>query len=381
MRAHMAVLHVVFPAGVGGLERVVEALATGQRRRGHRVAVAGIVVPAHAEPTLLTALRDAGVEVHVVLAAGRRYLRERAAIGELCRTLQPDVVHTHGYRPDVVDAPAARRLGVPTVTTAHGFTGGDWKNRLYERFQLRAFRRFDAVVAVSRPLADRLARERVPREHLHLVQNAWAGKTDFESGPEARQALGAPAEGRLIGWVGRFTREKGADVLVQALALLDGPPATAVMVGDGPELGALRAEAARLGVGGRIIWPGAVPDAGRLMRAFDVFVLSSRTEGTPIVLFEAMAAGVPVVVAAVGGVPDVVGDGEAALVPPDDPRALAAALRRVLADPASAGARTAAAGRRLATQFAVDPWLDRYEQVYESLLNRPGRRRQPSAGS
>lgn len=367
--APISILHVVVPADVGGMQRVVEALAVGHRRRGHQVALAGVaMVPGRTEPPWLGALRAADVEVHAVETPGRRYRRERAAIGELCRTLHPDVVHTHGYRPDVVDAPAARRQGVPVVTTVHGFAGGDWKNRIYERLQLRAFRRFDAVVAVSRPLAEQLARAQVPRERIHLVPNAWAGKANSLSRAEARRALGAPAEGRLIGWVGRLSREKGPDVLVQALASLDGPPATAVMVGDGPELGALRAQAARLGVAGRIVWPGAVADAGRLFAAFDLFVLSSRTEGTPIVLFEAMAAGVPVVAAAVGGVPDVVTDGEATLVLPDDPRALAAAVQAALGDPARSREWAAAAGRRLATEFALDPWLDRYELVYRQAV-------------
>src|SRR5713101_3623616 len=103
----------------------------------------------------------AGEEVHV------------AAMLELGRRLRPAVVHTHGYRPDVVDAGAARRLGIPTVTTVHGFTGGGWKNRFYERVQRRSHRRFDAVVAVSRPLVEQLLRDGVPPRRLHLVQNAW----------------------------------------------------------------------------------------------------------------------------------------------------------------------------------------------------------------
>jgi glycosyltransferase involved in cell wall biosynthesis len=361
----LGILHVIVPTDVGGMQRVVEALAAGQRRRGHRVSVAGVMPSAgRAEAPLLASLRAAGVDVHAVPVPGRGYLRERAAIRELCRSLAPDVVHTHGYRPDVVDAGAARRLGLPVVTTVHGFTGGDRKNRLYERIQVRMFPRFDAVVAVSRALADQLAARGTPRERLHVVPNAWAGQAPLASRAEARRALGVGAEGRLIGWVGRFTREKGPDVLVRAAALLADQSAGIVMVGDGPELASARASAARLGVAGRIAWPGLVPEAGRLLPAFDLFVLSSRTEGTPIVLLEAMAARVPVVATAVGGVPDVVGAAQALLVPPDDPASLAAAIRAVLADPEGARARAAAAGRRLASEFAVEPWLERYEEVY-----------------
>jgi len=363
----ITVLHVLVPTEVGGLPRVVGALAAGHHERGHRIAVAGVMPEVGGvEAPLLASLRSVGVAVHAVEVPGRAYRRERGAIAALCRSLDPDIVHTHGYRPDVVDAAVARSLGFPVVTTVHGFTGSGWKNRVYERLQLRAFRRFDAVVAVSRPLADLLAAKGTPRQRIHLVPNAWAPRAPGAGRAEARRALGTRADGRLIGWVGRFDPAKGADVLVRAVGLLGDASVGAVMVGDGPERAACRAMAARLGIGERIAWPGVVPDAGRLLAAFDVFVLSSRTEGTPIVLFEAMSAGVPVVASCVGGVPDVVGNGEAVLVPADDPGALAAAVRAVLADPGAARSRADAARRRLASAFALDPWLDRYETVYEA---------------
>ncbi|HXY69162.1 MAG TPA: glycosyltransferase family 4 protein [Gemmatimonadales bacterium] len=366
--APLRILHVVLPTEVGGMQRVIEALATGHRRRGHEVALAAVLPgPPRDEPPILGALRAAGVAIHAVRVPGRAYGRERAAVAELCRTLGPRVVHTHGYRPDVVDAPAARRLGLPTVTTVHGFTGGGWKDRLYERLQLRAFRRFDAVIAVSVPQVEQLARAGTPRERIHLVRNAWMGAGTAEPRAAARAALGLPAEGLCIGWIGRLTREKGADVLVRAMAALGDLPVSAAVVGDGPEAAPARALAARLGVADRIAWPGLVPGAGRLLAAFDAFVLSSRSEGTPIVLLEAMAATTPIVATAVGGVPDVVGPGEALLVPPEDPGALAAAVRAVLADPAAASGRALKALERLGHEFAEEPWLDRYESVYRTV--------------
>src|SRR5262249_54229539 len=98
-----------------------------------------------------------------------------------------------------------------------------------------------------------------------------------------------------------------------------------------------------------------------------VLLMSSRTEGTPIVLLEAMAAEVPLVCTAVGGVPDVVGDGEALLVPPDHPDLLAHALQEVLAAPDVARARAAAARSRLDSRYGLEPWINRYETLYRSL--------------
>ncbi|MDH5284682.1 MAG: glycosyltransferase, partial [Gemmatimonadota bacterium] len=113
---------------------------------------------------------------------------------------------------------------------------------------------------------------------------------------------------------------------------------------------------------------GLVPGAGQLVGAFDLLVLSSRTEGTPIVLFEAMQAGVPIVATAVGGVPDVLGPDTALLVPPGQPALLASAIQSVARDPAAALARAAKAKARLESEFAPGPWLAGYEALYHSLL-------------
>lgn len=360
------VLHVVAPATVGGLERVVQLLAGGHQRRGHDVGVA-VVLHDHTDHPFLAALAGTAVAVYPLAVRARHYGGERAAVAGLCRWLRPDVLHTHGYRPDVVDAGAARRLGIPTVTTVHGFTSGGWRNRLYERLQRAAFRRFDAVVAVSRPLADFLVRDAVPPEHIHLIRNAWAETVPALDRVAARRVLGLPDDRWCVGWVGRLGREKGPDVMLAALAALSDVAPLVAMVGAGRERAVLERRAAALGVAVDVRWHGMVPEAGRLFRAFDVFVLSSRTEGTPLVLFEAMAAGVPIVATGVGGVPDVVSSAEAELVAPNDPVALAAAIRRVHGDAAAASARARAAADRLRREFAVDPWLDRYAAVYEQV--------------
>ena len=363
----MTVLHVVAPCEVGGLERVVQALATGQTARGHRVCVATVLGTHSADHPFLQALEGTGVEL-VPLPLGRRaYWRERRVVAGLCRRLRPDVLHTHGQRVDVLDAGVARRLGIPSVTTVHGFTGGDWKSRLYERLHRRALRRFDAVVAVSRPLGDELARSGVPPGRLHVVPNAWSGRDEPLSRDQAREALAVRAARFHVGWVGRLTEEKGPDVLLAALRLLADLPLVVSVLGDGRERARLETWAGKQGLGERVRWFGNRPEAGRVFPAFDAFVLSSRTEGTPIVLFEAMATGAPIVATAVGGVPDVVSSQEALLVPPDDPAALAEAIRRVSSDPAGAAARARRARERLARDFAVAPWLARYEQIYRML--------------
>jgi len=366
--APLSILHVLAPSPVGGLERVVHALAIGQHRAGHDVHVAAVLDRGADDHPFLRPLQEVGVGVTPIRVGPRAYLRERREVAAICRARRPAIVHTHGYRVDVLDAGVARSLGIPVVTTVHGFTGGDAKNRLYEWLQRRAFRRFDAVIAVSHPLGEALARGGVRRERLHVVPNAWAGDRPVEGAGAARQALGVPPGVFHIGWVGRLSREKGADVLLEALGRLRDVPFVASFVGTGPEQPVLERRASELGLAERIRWHGLVPDAGRLFPGFDVVVLSSRTEGTPIVLFEAMAAGVPIVATAVGGVPDVVGEDEALLVPSEAPDTLAAAIRAVFAMPEAAAARARGAQERLRRRFSMEPWLRRYEAIYRSLL-------------
>lgn len=356
---------------MGGLESVVRMLAEGHTRAGHRVVVAGVVGPSPLPHPFLASLHDAGVETAPIAIQTRSYATERAAIRTLCAQLRPSVVHSHGYRPDVVDAGVARALGIPTVTTVHGFTGGTIRNRMYEWIQEVAFRRFTAVVAVSRAIEQRLRRRGVRSERLHVIGNAFDADATRLTRDAARQALGIPAREFSLGQIGRLSREKGPDLLVNAIARTTAKDIHVSMLGDGPDRTALLALASRLGVSEQIRWHGPVPNASTLFAAFDGLVLSSRTEGIPIVLLEAMAAGTPIVASKVGGVPDMLSDCEALLVPPEDCLALAAALDALRADPAGAAARATAARARLEREFALAPWLRRYEALYRSLTDRP----------
>jgi len=355
---------------VGGLERVVEMLAKGQAAAGMRVAVAAVLDAPRAGHPLLDTLRASGIDARACPVPTRAYLRERRAIAALIAEIRPDVVHTHGYRVDVVDAGVARRMNVPTVTTVHGFTGGGGKNRVYEWLQCRAYRRFDAVVAVSRPLREDLERRGVPPSLVRVLPNAWGSAALPMLRDEARAELQIPPDAWVVGWVGRLSREKGPDVLVESMTLLGDLGIDVSFIGDGRLRDELRGRAAERGLSARARWHGSVRDAHRHFPAFDVFVLSSRTEGTPIALFEAIAAGVPAIATAVGGVPDVVSETEAVLVPAEDPVALANAVRAVHHDPAAAAERAVRARDRLRTEFDLDQWIEGYEMIYRDVARK-----------
>lgn len=360
-------MHLLAPAPVGGLETVVSTLAQAQSRAGHRVVVAPTLSAPGDGTAFVASLANQEVEVVPLSVSTRAYLREYALVRQLCRSRAADVVHTHGYRSDIVGGLAGHRAGLPVVTTVHGFTGGSLKNRALESAQRFAFRHFDAVVAVSRPQADELRAGGVPAERLRMIPNALAAHSAPLDRATARRDLQLPDEGLIAGWVGRVSREKGVDVFIDALASVDDRVVRAAILGDGPERGAEEVRAAALAPG-RFQWLGAIPDAARYFAAFDVFVLSSRSEGLPMVLLEAMAACVPIVTTSVGGIPDLLSRAEATLVPPDDPAALALAIRAAFDNPAATMARARAAQLRQRSEFDVGPWSARYETVYRDLI-------------
>ncbi|MHB1328065.1 MAG: glycosyltransferase family 4 protein [Gemmatimonadales bacterium] len=360
----LLVTHVVAPARSGGLETVVTSLAEGTAARGHAVQVVSLLGPDDScEPFLR--LPGSGVPVEEVRLPPRSYRREIAAVTEALIGSRTTLVHTHGFHGNLIGWRAARRAGVPVVATVHGYTGGGAKGRFYDWLDQRILTRFDGVVPVSSPLQAQLGAAGVPATRLTLIRNAKPGTRPPLSRAEARARLGLPAEGMIVGWVGRLSFEKAPDQFVKAMARLPDVWRGSV-IGTGPMAVSL-AEHASAQLANRITWHGSVPDAGSLLAAFDVVALTSRTEGTPMVVLEAMATGVPVVATRVGGVPDLLGEAEGVVVPPENADAMAEAIDRVRTDPGSAAERARRAAIKLEKEFGYPAWLDQYEQLYRRL--------------
>jgi glycosyltransferase involved in cell wall biosynthesis len=237
---------------------------------------------------------------------------------------------------------------------------------MLEALQRFAFRRFDAVVAVSQPQGDVLRASGIKSHRIHFISNALAAPAAPLDRASARRALNL-SDGLVAGWVGRVSHEKGVDVFIDAISSIGDRVISAAIIGDGPERAAQQSRADALAPG-RFEWLGNIPDAARYCAAFDVFVLSSRAEGLPIVLLEAMAARVPIVATAVGGVPELLSPADGILVPPDDPKALATAIRATIDDPSAAFARAQSAQQRQRAEYDVGPWSERYEALYRHLI-------------
>jgi glycosyltransferase involved in cell wall biosynthesis len=224
----------------------------------------------------------------------------------------------------------------------------------------RALASCRAVVAVSPDVRGAVEALGVPPGRIHVIPNPVprGGVTRSPAGPVPR----------LLS-VGRLHWAKGHDLALDAAALLGGDPFTWDIVGEGPEGDALRQRAAGPGLAGRVRFPGFQPDPRPWLGAADLFVLSSRVEGLPLALLEAMAAGLPIVATRCGrGVEEALSDGAAGvLVPPGDPGALAAAIRALLSDPGRRRDLGDAALRR-SLDYDPEPIAARYERVFQAVM-------------
>lgn len=330
-------------------------------------AVLAVLLQGGGEHPFVEAARQVGARVEVIVGGRRRYDREVALLAALLERERPDVVHTHIYHSDFVGFAAARRLGIPVVAHVHGITGGDWKDRLYQWLDLRLLRRFDALICVSESVRERVIAEGCAAARTHVIENPYV-PTPALPRADARAALGLDADRPIIGWIGRLSIEKGADLLLRSIARLGDRRPYVVLVGDGPERAALTAAVDRLGLQDRVRFAGEMKGAASFLEAFDALVISSRSEGLPMTLLEAMGAGTPVVSFRVGGIPDAIDDDCAWLAPALDTDGLAAAIANALADGRAARAKADVARQRVNARYGIDRWIDAIVEVHARVI-------------
>lgn len=349
---------------IGGGERVALLLASRQVKDGHRAMVVSLEEPP--DGPLAAEMIEAGVEIERVPKRHGFDATLPPRLWRLFRSSALDVVHTHNPLPLIYAAPAAKAAGARVVHTKHG-PHPDVARRLWLR--RAGARATDAFVAVSEVTAA-FARtiHEVGEDKLSVIINA-TDLSRFRPDPARREAArarwGIGFDGWVVGTVGRMAEVKNHPLLLRAAAPLLREDSWLLIAGDGPERAATEALAAELGVSERVIFLGETREVAEALNALDVFALSSKVEGLPLVIAEAMATGLPVVATAVGGVPGVVSDGETGfLVAAEDEKALRERLRRLQDDPRLA-AELGARGRAIALERFSDERMAReYMDLY-----------------
>jgi glycosyltransferase involved in cell wall biosynthesis len=317
----------------------------------------------------------------------RRELRPRAdravarQLGEIVRDYRPHIVHTHLAKAGAIGRFVAHREDVPVVVhTFHGHVLQEYfsalKNRAFLAAERSLARRTDALVAVAPWVREELLAMGVGREEQWRVIPVGIDLRPYYKqrvpAAKARARLGLPPDGPIVGCVGRLVAIKDHRTLLEAAArlLADRPDATFVLAGDGELRAKLQAEARAL-LGDRCVFLGWVDDLPTLYSAFDVVALTSRLEGTPVSLIEAAAAGKPVVATNVGGVSEVVRDGNTGLlVPPSNPVAVATSIENLLADPEGARRMGEEGATWVRQRFSEDRLADDITALYREILER-----------
>jgi glycosyltransferase involved in cell wall biosynthesis len=381
------VLRVIARLNMGGPALHVAYLTHGLRERGYDTTlVAGSL--ARGEDSMEFVARELGIEATHLPELRRdiapiRDLQATLRLAQLIRRLRPDILHTHTAKAGAVGRTAASLVGDArppiVVHTFHGHVlRGYFGPRLSYGFRLLErwlAKRTDALVAVSPEVRDELVRLGVaPAEKFTVVRVGieLAGRVaDIDGRAETRRLLGIADESFTVGWVGRMTGVKRtSDVLLAFKRLRErGVDAVLCMIGDGPERGQLERRAHELGIMKRTLFLGYQEQVAPYYAALDAMILPSGNEGTPVSAIEALAAGRPVVATRVGGLPDVVREGEDGfLVSPGDVDELADRLERLAADE-ELRRRMGEAGReRVLPRYSVERLIDDVDALYRSLL-------------
>jgi glycosyltransferase involved in cell wall biosynthesis len=348
------------------------SLAAFERLRGKQSAAA------QRPNEFLEAASKAGIQVDCIRESFAFDLRVIWRLRKIVKQVNPDIIQTHFSKSHFLVWLAGVWRGRPWIAFHHGHTRSAFRLRVYhglDRWSLRFPRQ---IIAVSQAFAAQLAAQGLRREKITVLHNAVELPTaglgsDAIQLQAVRARLGIRPTDRVVLAIGRLSKEKAHADLVAALAcLLQLKPelrVQLVILGEGPERASIAEAVRAAGLQDVVKMPGHVSDVNEYYEMADLMVISSVSEGSPNVLLEAMAAGVPVVATSVGGIPEIAKDQEQALlVPPRDPAAMAQAIDALLSNP-EAGDRLATAARTLAaTRYSPEQralWLVR---LYGSVL-------------
>lgn len=356
---------------------VLEATEGGTRR--HLRDLLGALDPAEFHCALaVSCRRDPGFAEDVALYRSRgmpvtelHMARGIAPVSDLfallglircVRRARPDLIHAHSAKAGFLARLAGAVCRVPVVYTPHVFpfmmTCGKLTRTVYRALERSVRAATAALIAVSREEEREALALGYPRERVFHIPNGVAPATEGQG----------TGDDKTVGFFGRLVPQKGADVLLDAAAKI--PEARFVFHGDGELADMLRTKAEARGLAGRVSFAGAYPQADvvGLMRQVGIVAVPSRWEGCPYVVLEAFQAGVPVVATAVGGVTELVQDGVNGLcVPPENPDALADALRALLRD-LGLRQRFAERGRVCAAEYTVAKMARAVAAVYRAIL-------------
>lgn len=377
MKSPLRVLQFITPAGFYGAERWVLALA---RNIDPQTVVCDLAVTREGGAQDLSVAEfypiDQGQQVHYLDMNGRFDVR---AIRQLCKVIRDrniDVIHTHGYKSDILGLIAARRTGIACISTPHGFPGKTgWKMGMFIRMGAHSLRYFDYVAPLSEELVSDMKRFGVPETKTRFVRNG-VDLTEIDHVLETQEKAERPDNSQTVGFIGQMIPRKG---LADLLSVFDGlyskdARLALQLVGDGNQRADLEAIASSLQSREAISFLGFRSDRLELLSDMNLFVMTSSLEGIPRCLMEAMAVGVPVVAYDIPGVDQLITHGETGLLAPHgDKLALERCCQQVLEDQNLAKTLITNGRRLIEEKYSAARMAREYENLFNELVSGSGK--------
>lgn len=374
IRRPLRVLHLGSPSGLYGAERWILALAK-YLPPGRIQSTVGVIQD-DAENSLSALCEHAarqGLPVIQFHAPGRMNLKAIQKLRAWLEQENIDVLHTHGYKTDIVGLFAVRKTSCKIISTPHGWSTEDGTMlQVYEILDRLAFAFMDAVVPLSSELLAGLQAWPIPADKLQLITNGVDIDDVRETVAAVRAETPVSPKKFNVGFIGRLVPQKGVETLLRGFSQADIPGKFLHLVGEGPQRPELEKLAAELMITDRVRFYGYRDDRLALLSAFNVFALCSAREGCPRALLEAMASGVPIVASDVPGCRDLVEhEVNGILFPYENVRALARSLERLAIDNSLTVRLVSTAEKYVESNFSARSMADRYTRLYEGLIARP----------
>jgi len=371
----ISVLHLIHTMAYGGVETAVLNWLTNFDRERFDAHIACFANPGATERPFVEAAEQRGVRVWRIPWGRRKpIIKAGRALAALLRDQRVDILHTHNWYADFVGALAARLAPVKTITTLYVWFDYDWKRNLLQALDRRVIKRFDLVTAHCEDTRRKTIAGGYPAERLRVLNCGFATRRADLTPAERqarRRAFGVSDEEIVLANIARLYPEKAQAALLRCFKEIHrrAPQTRLWITGVGPLEAELKRSCAALGLDGVVSFLGFVNDLPQLLALVDAQVHPALIEGIPLAICAGMAAGLPIVASAVGGLPEILAGGRCGrLVPGGDEEAFVEAVLRLIAAPEEAARLGRAARQMIETDFSLDAAVRRVEETYLEVI-------------
>lgn len=367
------VMHFICSTGFYGAEKWILALVNNQDNDTVHSELVVTKEQENQDLQLTREFKELGHPVHEVPMSFKFDPRAVSALAKLLKERQIDIIHTHGYKSDILGILAAKKAGVKSIVTPHGFEKlDDWKLNLFIGMGCRTFKYFDYVAPLSVELCDDVRRYNVPEDRIEYIRNG-VDLTNIDYRLPSQNP--ARTDNRTVGFIGQMIGRKNVRDILDVFERIaaEKPDTRLVFLGDGDARAEYETYAKTLNCAANIEFLGFVNNPLDYLTTFDLFVMTSTLEGIPRCLMESMAMGVPVAAYDIAGVDQLIESGETGMLAAlGDKETLTDCWKKLLWDDPFADKISRNAADLVNSKFSARRMADEYNDLYYKLMAEPG---------